>query len=628
MTATTDRRDWWPRVGGVRPSALLWSSGVGAVVDLPQMTVLVRGLDYWDVRYQRGITETRLLAEVKRRLGPQVEELRSAPWMEEKPNQPFGEWTYVGVPVVPFPRWLRCLRRGCNRLARLDSDEFGLDTNPYRPDRARYTHDQCHANPSSSKKNASPAVAARFVIACSRGHLDEFPWIEFVHRVDSNGKAAICATPVLTLEDFGKTLGPSLRVKCQCGAKRSLMEATGESAAAVLPRCRGRHPHLNWFDPSGCSETPRMMVLGATNLWFADTLSSLYLPAAGSDVDVVVARLWNELKAVPNEAALAWAISTVGGPLDDLRRYDTAEVWAAVQRRLNPPTIGIAADPTDLKKPEWDALTSPDQVKPDRDFQLRQVEPAADTQISQVVLAERLREVRAFIGFTRVDGDRGDDTGTRRAPITRNGKPTWVPASEVRGEGVFLRLDDNAVAAWEKTVRDTGALDSLEQAHRGWRRRVDPNGNPEQGWPGARYVLLHTLSHALMRQVALDCGYGAASITERIYAGTPDDPTAGILLYTTASDSEGTLGGLVSLGETQRLGELLDLALRAAGRCSSDPLCAEHDPQPPHTTLHGAACHACMFAPETSCERGNRYLDRRVLVPVGPGRDAAFYPAR
>jgi len=625
VTAAKQQREFWPRVGGVRPSALLWSSGVGSVVDLPQMTVLVRGLDVWDYRQQTRLTENRLLAEVKRRLGPQVAELRSAPYTAERPSEPFDDWAFIGVPVVPFPRWLRCLRPRCNRLARMDSDEFTLQTSAFRPDRARYVHAQCGTNRSASAKNASPAVAARFVTACKAGHLDEFPWIEFVHKVDAGG--SICAAPVLTLEDFGKTLAPSLRVKCNgCPAKRSLMAATGENSKTVLPECRGRHPHLNSFDPKGCKEQSRMVVLGATNLWFPDTLSSLYLPVAGSDIDSVVDKLWADLEKVPSKEALAYAIS-LGGALDGLRKFDAGEAWAAVERRRKPPAQAVEGEAVDdLKQPEWDAFTNPDDAKFDRDFQLRPVDAPGDTKIAQVVLAERLREVRAFIGFTRIDSERGEGETSNRAPISRRA-PDWVPAAEVRGEGIFLRLDELSVKAWEAKAHDTGALDGLMEAHRAWRRRVDPEGDSAAGWPGDRYVLLHTMSHALMREVTLDCGYAAASISERIYIGTDDAPAAGILLYTTASDSEGTLGGLVSLGETERLGELLSHALKAAARCSSDPLCAEHDPRPPRQALHGAACHACMFAPETSCERGNRYLDRRILVPVGTDRTPAFYAA-
>lgn len=142
-----------------------------------------------------------------------------------------------------------------------------------------------------------------------------------------------------------------------------------------------------------------------------------------------------------------------------------------------------------------------------------------------------------------------------------------------------------------------------------------------------RYVLLHSLSHALIRQFSVECGYAAASLKERIYSSTPDEEEemAGILIYTAAPDSEGTLGGLVSLGETANLEQHLDQALECLEICSSDPLCAETQPEQAFLSLHGAACHNCLFLPETSCERGNRYLDRSVLVPTMERAEFAFF---
>lgn len=137
------------------------------------------------------------------------------------------------------------------------------------------------------------------------------------------------------------------------------------------------------------------------------------------------------------------------------------------------------------------------------------------------------------------------------------------------------------------------------------------------GWPGARYIALHTLSHLLIRTIALECGYSSASLSERIYSG-PE--RSGILIYTAVPDAEGTLGGLVSLAEQEPLTRIVERALRDALRCSSDPLCAERLPMAPADFLHGAACHACLFVSETTCERGNRFLDRRFVVPI----DAKF----
>jgi hypothetical protein len=137
--------------------------------------------------------------------------------------------------------------------------------------------------------------------------------------------------------------------------------------------------------------------------------------------------------------------------------------------------------------------------------------------------------------------------------------------------------------------------------------------------------MLHTFSHLLIRELSLECGYNAASIRERIYANLEGDAAmAGILLYTAAADSDGTLGGLIELGKPDNLGRLIQQALHRATICSSDPLCSEHKPEQDRS-LHAASCHACAFVAETSCERGNRYLDRALLIPTFDSLDAAFF---
>ena len=102
---------------------------------------------------------------------------------------------------------------------------------------------------------------------------------------------------------------------------------------------------------------------------------------------------------------------------------------------------------------------------------------------------------------------------------------------------------------------------------------------------------------------------------------------AGILIYTAAADSDGILGGLVEHGKPENLGRLIEQALNRATICSSDPMCSEHDPSEVRS-LHSASCHACSFVAETSCERGNRYLDRALLVNTMDYQGAAFFKGR
>ena len=605
------------RVGQLRPSQLIHSFGVGGLVDLPHLSVIINGLHDWDERRTAELTEERLLSVVKHRPGlSAVRALRQPPWIAETQN-PFDDWARVGVPVSPFPRWLRCPWGACQYLGPIDDGQFEKSFNPFRPDQAAYVHKNCR-----KKGKGANGLPVRFMLACDRGHLDEFPWIDYVH------KRQPCDSPLLEISERGQSSGPAdVFVKCRtCGALRAMSDAFGERALANLPQCRGRHPHLGEYDENGCDAQVRTLLLGASNAWFPVQLSVLSIPPSVDPLPALVEELWADLEEITDRAIFDFAIRR-DDKLSRLQNYADDDVWAAIEARRNggrDDGDGEAEVDLNVLGPEWHQFTHPHTAPDTDDFRIRAEDPPDEftDQIAEVVRAERLREVVAFTGFSRLSSP-DEGMSDQIAPLSRHA-PTWVPAVEVRGEGIFIRLDEDAVTAWEQQYRQTENYEHLLQAHKNWRSRR--NMEPNDGWPGARYILLHTLSHLLMREFALDCGYSASSIRERIYSATGTDPMAGILLYTAAPDSEGTLGGLVSLGRSERLGQLLRQGLDHARVCTSDPTCAEHVPgELGDDHVHGAACHACMFASETSCERGNRYLDRSVLVPMVTGAAAPFF---
>ncbi|WP_462187440.1 DrmB family protein [Frankia sp. CcWB2] len=619
------------RVGAVRPSHLMFTSGVGALVDLPNFSAIVRGVDNWDYRnvpeYQ-PIVEPRLLAAVRRLYDRGVTELRPAPWAETDAGDRSGQGARIGVPTVPFPNWLRCT--ACNELDVIASRAFGFE-NPWltRPQDARFFHGTC----GRKKTGRRPlAVAARFVLACTAGHLDDFPYPMFVHR---GAQCAKASHPRLRMEDRGGNLGANVEIRCvNCDARRNIREAMGRRGAEHLPRCRGRHPHLGTFADGGCPQESRLLVVGASNQWFAQTLSVLSVPRTGaSELAVKVEQHWTALEGLPTVSMLAWARAQTA-VLREFARWTDEEIWAAVERHRaaieTGPAPGADADDEraypDLRTPEWEIFSSAVLPEPTDDFALRREPGGVPAPLAgcyaDVVQAERLREVRALTGFTRLDAPDPDDPDlVIRAPLAR-GPASWVPASEVRGEGVFLRVPEEILGPWARRVADSVAMREHRDAYSRFRvnrysDRIAGDFDPMQGWPGERFLALHTLSHLLIRTIALECGYSSASLSERIYAGDDGDPRGGILIYTAVPDAEGTLGGLVSLAEPDQLLRLTRRALADARHCSSDPLCAERLPSAPADFLHGAACHVCLFVSETTCERGNRFLDRRFVVPLG-----------
>jgi hypothetical protein len=621
------------KVGELRPSQALTTFGIGSIIDLPNLSVMVMGLEDWPLKDTVEIGEQRLLASVKEVLGHQVKALRSAPVVPDtyQVNQ-FDASSLVGIPVAPFPRWMVCPY--CRRLAPLGSGRFKLET-PYRTEQIRYVHANC------TKPGKSPTVVpARFIVACKNGHLDDFPWREFVHHGPTNCKGGL---KLFELSATGEAAG--IEVQCDGCSSGKIVDGKPRPTSrrmsdafldpTVVGLCKARRSHLRDHDEAGCKapngQDMRMvpMLQGASNSWFGITLSALAIPQASGKLKQLVEDHWTILEKVQSEQNIE-LLQQVTPQLRDLSEYTPAEIWQAVQAKKTavPEESG---EPTDLKTPEWKVFIDPDSAEKGRDFQLRVAAPPKRyaKYFEKIVLAERLREVRALVGFTRIESPSDYDNPAafpenQRARLSRT-QPTWVPSSEIRGEGLFFQFKEDVIQKWVKKAKTLDGV--FMKAHQRWRiaRKLDP---PQEFYPGVRFVLLHSFAHALIRQLAVECGYTTASLRERIYSRNPgeDEPEmAGVLIYTAAPDSEGTLGGLVSLGRPETLERHLDQALDNMRLCASDPLCAEHHPYHEGNTLHAASCHACLFAPETSCERGNKYLDRAVLVSTVERSDLAFF---
>lgn len=601
------------KVGDLRPSQILFSGGIGAAIDLPNLSAIVMGLDDWEIVYSDELGEDRLLAAVKKDLNKSVKKLLSPPIFPETKSisSPLDEAARVGVPVSPFPTWMLC--PSCRLLSSLQSNLFELKVDRYRPDRTRYVHSNCPRS-----KFPPTVVPARFLVACKHGHLDDFPWNYFVNHRPG------CENSRLRLFEYGVSgSAADIEVKCEsCGATRRMSDAFGDQGKRNLPQCRGRNVHLRNFDADGCKQQMIAISLGASNSWFPITLSALSIPSSTNKLEQLVDKNWMTLeKAVSLEVLQAFRAI---GQLKEFSQYSDQELWAEIQRRQSTASDDEDINVRDLKTPEWQVFSNVDSKLNNADFHLKPVaapigfEPYFD----KIVLVERLREVRALVGFTRIESpgdfaDTGEIPPDNWAPISRQ-DPIWVPAAEVKGEGIFLQFSEAAVIKWEQTKSVKAYHKVCLEAHKSWRRAR--NLPPELNFPGTRYILIHSFAHALMRQLSIECGYTAASLRERIYTKYPNEengPMAGVLIYTAAPDSEGTLGGLVGMGKPVVLGRHIEQALEQMRLCASDPLCTEHSfDQSPATALHGAACHACLFSPETSCERGNKFLDRSVLIPT------------
>lgn len=604
----------------IRRSQIITTFGPGALVDLPNHAAIIGSLEHWGGgNHQEKLTpvvEPRLTEALGRSLG--ITNLRFfSPPVEENPTLPphqqpgivawqFPEWFLV-QPTTPTQEPLDGLRkRQLVRRIDLDNGRYG----------------------------GRPVVPVRFVQACVRGHISDIDWRRFAHA-----KTQLCGGGSLYFVEKG-TSGDLLDIfiECDCHARNYLLEADARTEANPMPLgpCRGEKPWMgqnvrdeSCLDDRGQKLPNRLLIRSASNAYFPLQVSAISIPDTDGKLRAAVESQWGTLMAAQTPGLLT-AFMNIPAVKATLEGHPHEQIWAEIQRKMS----GGASEeaPAGIKATEVKALLAsqmpvgenvPESDFYARDFPLSPQRQGPSRQLSRVVLVDRLREVRVQLGFTRFEApDRDIDydlaIGVQKANLAAD--LTWLPATENRGEGVFLSLDTDALERWMRRPEVKRRSLRLEAGFNAWKGRHPGVQTP---FPGVEYVLLHTLSHLLITAVSLECGYAASSIRERIYLSGDQQ---GILLYTGTPDAEGTLGGLVQVGK--KIDHHLRHALSLGALCSNDPVCAQHQPDNVHEErfLHGAACHGCLLISEPSCEWGNELLDRALVVSTVERLGAEFFP--
>jgi hypothetical protein len=609
----------------LRQSQTVTSFGPGAMVDLPDHSVLIGGLDLWSTESSsegwRIVEEPRLSAMLEKKLGKTAVQLRTPPAHQQ--NKKFGMRPYVGA--VIFPLWFVC------DLAS-DDDSTGakrrrmvrwhdLET----PDRKTYREG----------KRSVGVTPIRFVGACDKGHIHDIDWKWVVHR------GAECVGRPLFLEERGSSGAPNdLAVVCGCGMRLSLSEAytPPKGSAGILGACGGHRPWLGDFNHEPCGNGVKLLTRTASNAYFSQGLTVISVPAEQDRLTQMAQKYHDTLVQAPSPEIIG--IYRQGNPQlrADLAGFSDQAVFNAVKAAGAHRASLADASP---KEAEFAVLASGKPLIGDdspgsalfaQTLEREQWDEAGRWHtLKRIVAVHRLREVVAQYGFTRFEapapaaegGVEEQNLDVEVAPIATDAI-NWLPAIEQFGEGLMLQFDDGQITDWLDLAETKGRLERLSRGHELWRaHRFGARGGP--AFRGVPYYLAHSLAHALMAEIALECGYPQSSLKERIYAGANG---LGLMIYTAAGDAEGTLGGLVALAP--RISELLGRALVRARLCSNDPLCADHDPGVEHDDRHlqGAACHGCLLAPETSCENRNDHLDRALLVECLTEKSAPYFGSR
>lgn len=595
-------------IGKIRRSQVLTGNGPGAIIDFrgengAPVSVVAAGLEAWDrLSGKPGLLNDQRIHHEPLQAKLNVNGFRLPPVGDEVVNR---EKRARLLPSYRFPDWHVCpncklLQRSRQWGAELEKPELFCNLcSTGRGRRARKTY----------------VVPVRFIVTCAAGHLQDFPWSLWPRHSEG-------CTRKKPLKLIGEGAGlKGLKVNCtECRAERDLDGALSPGSLGRL-KCEGRSPWLK-LPACDCAHEPVAIQRGASNAYFPVIASALDVPPFGGSFRDMLEEYWDELVSLDDRSQLPDYVRKRLHP-----KWPDPDVTASdLTKKISRLLSLLENDSGDLRPNEHVMLCSgPPEGEVFPEFKTRPQSVPAEMAglIEQLVSVERLREVRALRGFTRLSPGEGAGSGAFVAPLSE--RPlNWLPAIEVRGEGIFINFDVGAVSDWEN--RDdvkSRAAEAHHAAERGWKAH---NGD-DRPFPldiSPRLLLVHTTAHALTERLSLDSGYSTASIRERLYISPGPEGMCGFLLYTSAPDSDGTLGGLSRKGRTKEIVPLLIGALHDLEWCSSDPLCSSGILSLSEGS-GSAACHCCTFLPETSCEHFNRHLDRGMLVGTPDRPDLGFF---
>jgi hypothetical protein len=614
--------------GPIRRSQLIAPFGVASLsVTRDGTSVITAGLDHW---YQREDgtgstlsinTDEFVFEEWRLQALLNVDHFREPP--DYRFRRSFDESPNLGltVPFLRFPQWHFC--PNCSRLKELPLSHRDKEYCSF-----------CLVE----KKWRIGLVQVPFVATCAAGHLQDFPWREWVHH-----SANPTCNSTLRLYATGGASLASQTVECDCGMKRNLANITTADADGrgsvlsssladdrTLYLCSGRMPWLGAGAEEACTNPLRGSLRNASNLYFADVKTALYLPRKSEVAPSILVAILEQ----PPFSTLISLLSKLGAAIepvmlrsqhsqalqdfDDHQLRDAIAIVSGVKSATNvDPRLPEDDDETAFRRSEFNTLRnerSEAQLLV-RGARLFDYEPSVGKAFGRVMLAHRLRETRVFAGFTRIFAINDQTLQQKRrllrkAPITQR---EWLPAYIVFGEGVFFEFDQRRLREWETRP---SVVERFSRLNLRYAAAQAANGRPVTPIV-PRMVFIHTFAHLLMNRLTFECGYSTAALRERLYISTSTSaPMGGVLIYTAAGDAEGTLGGLVRMGEPGYLEPVIRRALETAQWCSADPVCMEMgrgSGQGPDS-CNLAACHSCALVPETACEQFNRCLDRASVI--------------
>ncbi len=595
----------------VRAAQAVLQYGVGAMVDFPDQTLVTAAPEYWS-----GTTKI----------------------FDDRFAKALGV-DYFAMPTdisyARFPEWYFCPK--CRKFQPLS--KWIKDYQKKAKDK-QLQRDYNMVESLQCPDCKQDLVVARIVTVCEKGHLNDFPWVKWVH---ARSKMPVCGNPVLRFKTGASgTEGlEGLTVECDtCKARTTLKDAFNKEIFEELDGngeredfiCPGNHPFKHTKEPCGCH--PRTVQRGASSVYFPLVHSSLVIPPYADRLNTKIekSKAYEECVVIIEDEEPEDRLDTIRKRLSKWADKIALEIGALktdVEKILTDKWLKDSDTVTDVDSvqyriEEYLALTgeisTPKGSLGDFSRESMHVDEYGLPHIKGISLVDKVRVVHALTGFSRLEPVISKDD--RGYVDVKKPETNWYPAYEVRGEGIFIEFRQDDIEKW--IANNPEVSERAKRLNENYANSFIGKNHPRNITP--KFIMLHTLSHLLISQLSFECGYSIASLSERLYCAEQEDgkQMAGVLIYTASGDSEGTLGGLVRQGRSDAFPKILRKAIGKAKTCSNDPVCIMSHGQG-RDSLNLAACHACALLPETCCEERNAFLDRGMIIGTFEDKKIGFW---
>lgn len=611
----------------IRRSHVISTYGIGSIYQFKNKysvqgesdSLMLAGLDEWFDNESRIYEEWKIYE-------PRLQSLLNKKYFVTPPDyrtQSESRLNFKSLPYVRFPNWHRCF--SCGWMSKLSPYIFNPTCNSYEESEKNSAFKNCANN-----KVPKSLIPMRFVVVCKKGHIDDFPFYDWVHQEKKSNNPRSCQLKMMGGKQGNASL-LGLKIKCVTCDTKPISLATFfsnkddenpilSSYKKIDYQCTGRRPWLNDFE--NCKEkAPKIILRGASNSYYSVVKSSIFIPIITDQFNLRITNIinnqnkWEKIyeESKKEKNIFKQYITNIA----EFSNVEVEELYQAVIKKIEGLSGQLKSTSQDMTEENYrfqeydfilnkDAGDDAEMIK--KKLPIQKYGVLADY-FENIFLISRLLETRVQIGITRLlPYDEGMSSENIQKLST---KPyNWLPGMVVRGEGIFFEFNKKKIEIWKKNFNSKSIL-SINNNYN--KNRKDRGMSIRE--INAKFVLIHTFAHLLINQLSYSCGYASASLRERIYCNLSDNDKEmqGVLIYTASGDAEGTLGGLVREGEPQNLKAIVIDAFNKAINCSYDPVCLETTSQGLGGT-NASSCHACTFLAETSCEEGNQLLDRTAII--------------